>query len=218
MNGAADVGGMMGFGAISRPSDEPNFHHEWERHAFAVTLAMGATGSWTLDESRFARETLPPAVYYSSSYYQIWERALEKLMLERGLLTERELATGKVESRTPVARTLAAEDVDKVLAKGAPTGRKAAAAARFKLGDRIRAKNMHPLTHTRLPRYLRGHTGEIVRVHGVHVFPDSNADGRGEDPQWLYAVRFSAQELWGEDHSAKDTITADCWEPYLEAA
>jgi nitrile hydratase len=217
MNGAADVGGMMGFGAISHPSDEPNFHHEWEKRAFAVTLAMGATGSWTLDASRFARETLPPAIYYNSSYYQIWEKALEKLMLERGLLTEHELATARVESRKPVARTLAAEDVDKVLAKGAPTERQISTPARFKPGDRVRAKNMHPLTHTRLPRYLRGHIGEIVRVHGVHVFPDSNAHGKGEDPQWLYGVRFSARELWGKDRLARDTVTADCWEPYLEA-
>ncbi|TAN12564.1 MAG: nitrile hydratase subunit beta [Rhizobiaceae bacterium] len=216
MNGAADVGGMMGFGAISHPADEPNFHHDWERRAFAVTLAMGATASWTLDESRFARETLPPAVYYSSSYYQIWEKALEKLMLERGLLTGRELATGIVESRKPVARTLAAEDVDKVLARGAPTERASGASARFKLGDKVRAKNMHPFTHTRLPRYLRGHVGEIVHVHGVHVFPDSNAHGKGEDPQWLYAVRFSARELWGKDRPAGDTVSADCWEPYLE--
>jgi nitrile hydratase len=105
-----------------------------------------------------------------------------------------------------------------VLATGAPTERKAATPARFRPGDRVRAKNIHPVTHTRLPRYLRGHTGEIVHVHGVHVFPDSNAHGKGEDPQWLYAVRFSARELWGEDRSARDTVTADCWEPYLETA
>lgn len=217
MNGAADVGGMMGFGAINHSADEPNFHHDWEKRVLAVTLAMGATGSWTLDASRFARESLPPAVYYNSSYYQIWEKALENLMLERALLTERELATGIAESHKPVARTLAADDVEKVLASGAPTEREISVPARFKPGDKVRAKNMHPVTHTRLPRYLRGHTGEIVRVHGVHVFPDSNAHGKGEDPQWLYAVRFSARELWGEDRPPMDSVTADCWEPYLEA-
>ena len=80
----------------------------------------------------------------------------------------------------------------------------------------MRALNIHPEGHTRLPRYVRGHVGKIVRVHGTHVFPDSNAKGLGEDPHWLYAVLFSAKELWG--HDSADSVTIDLWEPYLEPA
>jgi nitrile hydratase len=218
VNGAADLGGMMGFGPVVREADEPLFHHEWERRAFALTLAMGATGSWTLDASRFARESLPPAEYLSSSYYTIWTKGLLKLMRERGLLLPGELESGRVTAAQPVPRVLKAADVAAVLARGASTEREASAPARFKAGDRVRARNMHPATHTRLPRYLRGHAGTVVRVHGVHVFPDTNAHGGGENPQWLYAVRFSARELWGGGRPAADSVTADCWEPYLEPA
>ena len=61
----------------------------------------------------------------------------------------------------------------------------------------MRAKNINPPTHTRLPRYVRGHVGMIERVIGCHVFPDSNASGAGENPQWLYTVRFDGRDLWG---------------------
>jgi nitrile hydratase len=218
MNGAADLGGMMGFGPVQREDNEPPFHAEWERRAFALTLAMGATGSWTLDASRFARESLPPAEYLSSSYYAIWFSALLKLMRERGLLVDGELEEGRVLARKPVARVLHGNEVAAAMARGSSTEREPAMPARFTVGDRVRARNMHPRPHTRLPRYLRGHAGEIVRVHGVHVFPDTNAHGGGEDPQWLYSVRFAASELWGEDRAAHDSVTADCWEPYLEPA
>jgi nitrile hydratase len=218
MNGAADLGGMMGFGPVQREDNEPPFHAEWERRAFALTLAMGATGSWTLDASRFARESLPPAEYLSSSYYAIWFSALLKLMRERGLLVDGELEEGRVLARKPVARVLHGNDVAAAMARGSPTEREPAMPARFTVGDRVRARNMHPRTHTRLPRYLRGHAGEIVRVHGVHVFPDTNAHGGGEDPRWLYSVRFAARELWGDGRAAHDSVTADCWEPYLEPA
>jgi nitrile hydratase len=93
--------------------------------------------------------------------------------------------------------------------------RQAKAPALFQIGDAVRTKNIHPQGHTRLPRYLRGHVGEIIGVHGAHVFPDSNAAGRGEDPRWLYTVRFKADEIWG--NGSRDLIHADLWEPYLEA-
>jgi nitrile hydratase len=206
MNGPQDMGGMMGFGAIAPETDEPIFHDEWERRAFGVTLAMGALRQWSIDESRFARESLPPPQYWSSTYYEIWIAGLEKLMKERGLL-----------DRAPEQfRKLTKDRVAAALARGGPCDRPATGPAKFKPGDKIRAKNMHPTGHTRLPRYVRGHAGEIVHVHGAHVFPDSNARGLGEDPQWLYAVSFSARELWG--HNTTDTVTLDLWEPYLESA
>jgi len=215
MNGAQDLGGAQGFGPVVPERDEPVFHAEWERRAFALTLAMGATGSWTLDASRHARESLPPATYLASSYYEIWLAGLEKLMLACGLVNAAELETGRArESGRPV-RVLAASDVGTVLARGGPVDRPARAPARFSVGDCVRARLMNPAGHTRLPRYVRGRPGRIHAVHGVHGFPDTNAHGRGENPTWLYCVRFEAADLWGPDTTAS-AVHLDLFEPYLE--
>jgi nitrile hydratase len=219
MNGAHDMGGMMGFGPVEPEPGEPAFHAEWERRVFALTLAMGATGLWNLDTSRRARESLHPAHYLNASYYQIWLEGLVKLMTAAGLATAEEVAAGRMlEPPAPVAGVLAAADVDRVLARGAPSAREAPAPARFRTGDRVRARNIHISGHTRLPRYVLGRRGEIAALHGAHVFPDSRAQGLGEDPQWLYTVRFTAHELWGEDRNGADCVHADLWEPYLEPA
>lgn len=219
MNGGQDLGGMMGFGPIDPEPCEPVFHAQWERRAFALTLAMGASGMWNLDMARHARESLHPARYLASSYYQIWLAGLTRLLGEANLVTPEELATGRQhEAPSPGPRVLRAADVDRVMARGTRSSREARAPARFRQGEGVRARNMHPQGHTRLPRYLRGRHGEIVALHGAHVFPDSSAHGGGEDPQWLYTVRFTARELWGEDRNEGDTVHADLWEPYLEPA
>lgn len=216
MNGAQDLGGMMGFGPVRPEPGEPAFHEEWERRAFAVTLAMGFTGQWNIDMARAARESLPPAQYLSSSYYRIWLEALQRLLLERGLVSERELADGHAAGPgRPGVAPLPAAEVPAALRRGGPSQRPLAAPARFAVGDAVRARVMNPLHHTRLPRYLRGKPGRVVAAHGGHVFPDSNAQGLGERPQWLYTVRFDAAEVWGPDTTAA-SVCADCWESYLE--
>jgi len=219
MNGAQDLGGMMGFGRIGQEPDEPWFHAPWERRAFGVTLAMGATGAWNLDMSRHARESLPPAEYLSSSYYEIWTKGVERLVVKTGLVTEEELRLGQaLAPPAPVRRVLRAEDVPAMLARGGPTEREPPGPARFAPGDRVVARNMHPAGHTRLPRYARGKPGTVERVHGAHVFPDTNAHGEGENPQWLYTVRFSGIDLWGEEADATLAVSIDAWESYLEPA
>lgn len=219
MNGGQDLGGMMGFGPIDPEPDEPVFHAQWEKRAFALTLAMGATGMWSIDKARHARESLHPARYLASSYYQIWLAGLTRLLSEANLVTPEELATGRQhEQPSPGLRVLSAADVDRIMSRGARTSREARTPARFRQGDKVRGRNMHSPGHTRLPRYLRGRRGEIVAVHGAFVFPDSNAHGGGENPQWLYTVRFTACELWGEDRNLADSVHADLWEPYLEPA
>lgn len=216
MNGPQDMGGMMGFGPVLPEASEPVFHAEWERRAFALTLAAGRTGAWNIDQSRHARERIPPAEYWSSSYYEIWLAGLIRLMTELGLVGVDEIAAGrKLRPPLPVAQVLKADEVATVLAKGGPSDRPASVPPRFKSGDQIRARNIQPEGHTRLPRYARGRRGEIVLVHGCHVFPDSTAHGLGDDPQWLYAVKFATGELWGHDTS--DCVHIDLWEPYLEA-
>jgi nitrile hydratase subunit beta len=219
VNGAQDLGGQMGFGPIELEENEPNFHAKWEERAFALTLAMGATGSWTIDASRFARETLPPAIYLSSSYYEIWTRGLEKLVVENGLVSRNELQQAEATSDSkPVKRVMKAADVAGILAKGGPADRAERQPARFKVGDAIRTKRMHPEHHTRLPRYARDTIGKIETVHGVHVFPDTNAQGKGEQPTWLYGVVFKGTDIWGPASDAKLTLRIDLWEPYLDPA
>lgn len=219
MNGAQDLGGQMGFGPIAPERDEPLFHAPWEKRALALTLACGAMGHWTIDESRHARESLHPADYLSSSYYEIWTKALEALLLRHGFVTAQELAAGEaLTAPTPPKRVLKADMVPAVLAKGGPTDRAREGAPRFKVGDRVRTILIHPRGHTRLPRYARGKVGVIEGLHGAHVFPDSNAHGGGENPDFLYTVAFDARELWGREADPASAVSIDAWEAYLEPA
>jgi nitrile hydratase len=215
MNGPHDMGGFTRFGPIAPEADEPVFHADWERRAFALVLAMGATGSWNIDMSRAARESLSASDYWTSSYYRIWIEGLIRLLKEYRLVADEEVGDGRMRSAAKPVKVLKGAEVAAVLAKGGPANRPCERAQRFRVGDRVRARNINPATHTRLPRYVRGRAGEIVRVHGTHVFPDSSAQNRGEDPQWLYGVEFSAMELWGKDNP--DKVCLDLWEPYLEA-
>lgn len=219
MNGAQDLGGMMGFGPVVPEPDEPLFHAAWERRALAVTIAAAGLGEWNLDVSRHARETLPPPEYLTSSYYEIWIKGLTRLLLDRGLVGADELAQGRAlrPARATARPALTAQAMAAALARGGPCSREATSSARFGVGDRVRTRNMHPTGHTRLPRYARGKVGVVERVHGVYVFPDSNAHGRGEDPRWCYGVVFDARELWGAEADPDLTVAVDCWEPYLEA-
>lgn len=217
MNGAHDMGGTMGFGPVAPEADEPVFHADWERRVLALAIAMGPAGGWPIDASRFARENVPPPVYLSRSYYEIWLAGLLRLLEERGLVGSDEIEAGHaLGPAKPVARVVAASDVAPMLARGASAERSPTAPPRYKVGDKVRARNSHPSGHTRLPRYVRGHRGTVELVHGTHVFPDTNASGDGENPQWLYTVRFAAPELWGESADARSSVSVDAFESYLE--
>ena len=219
MDGAHDMGGVHGFGSVTHDPNEPPFHAEWERRAFALTLAMAMPGGWNIDMSRAARENRPPREYLSKSYYEIWLAGLEKLLAERRLVERDEIEAGRaLHPPRPVRGRLSPEDIAQVLYRGAPTEREPKTAARFAIGDCVRARSVAPPTHTRLPRYVRGRVGMIELVHGCHVFPDSNALGAGEDPQWLYTVCFAGRELWGAHADPTMKVSVDAWEPYLEPA
>ncbi len=217
MNGVHDMGGMQCFGPIDQEVDEPLFHHGWERKTFALTLALGTGGAWNIDASRFVRESLPPVVYLDGGYYRIWLEALERLIQRAGLVDAVDPANGQSGLHTPKPpqfRRLEGESVEKLFARGWPSTREATRPAAFNVGDRVRTINHHPATHTRLPRYARGRFGTVAAIRGVHVFPDSNALFEGEKPDWLYSIRFDAEELWGPDTTAS-CVYLDCWQSYL---
>ena len=216
----ADLGGQAGHGAVLPEPEGELFHADWEPRVLALTLAMGATGSWNIDASRSARETLPD--YAQLDYYRIWLAALEKLMSQRGQLFGDEIAAGRMlHDPASVLRTLQAANVATALAKGTPTERDATTSARFSVGQWVRTRAEAVDHHTRLPGYVRGKRGRIERVLGAHVFADHHAQGLGEAPQWLYTVVFEAAELWGDQRqqpaqaSGGADVSVDAWESYL---
>ena len=216
MNGVHDMGGMANLGEIVIEADEPVFHHAWEGRVHAMTVASPTRTN--IDAGRHQRELIPGPEYLAMSYYEKWFRSLTELLVARGLATPAEIAAGRAapgfEMSTPV---LSAEAVADRLARRGSYLREGAAPL-FAEGAAVRTRNLNPPGHTRLPRYARGRQGVIVARRGTHVFPDSHAHGKGEDPRPLYTVRFSARELWGPDANPRDSVCLDLWEPYLEPA
>ena len=217
MDGIHDMGGMDGYGKVEPEADEPVFHEPWEGRVMAMNRAIGASGEWTIDRARFFRESLPPPVYVLASYYQKWFLGLRDLLLAHGLVDADEIQAGHAlrPGRNLARGPFTLADLPRVMTRG-KFGRPAASEARFQIGERVRAKNIHPQGHTRLPRYVRGHVGTIERIHGTHVFPDTAAAGQADHPQWLYTVVFDSRELWGEDADPSVTVSIDAFEPYLE--
>jgi nitrile hydratase len=217
MNGVHDMGGMHGMGAIEEEKNEPVFHQAWEGRVFALRRAAGAWGQWNIDFARYEVELVPAADYLRMGYYERQFAAFPEMLAKRGLLTRAE-----IESGTPVRDSpkkvppLTVEKVAVLVARGVPTSRDVAAQARFQVGENVRARNMNPVSHTRLPRYARGKFGTIHRDHGVFVFPDTNAHFLGEKAQHVYSVRFAARELWGQEARPQDSVYLDLWDDYLE--
>ena len=214
MNGVHDMGGMDGFGPVVREANEPVFHAGWEGRAYAlVSLAMRAAQS-NIDEFRHAIERMPPARYLASSYYERWLAAIETLLVEHGVVTRAELLAKQDALIDPalIANAIAARAPAAVKENpGAKPPR-----ARYATGDRVRARNLNPAGHTRLPRYVRGKAGVVARDWGVFVFPDTNAHHAGTKPQHCYSVSFDARELWGKSAGCREWVYIDLWEDYLE--
>jgi nitrile hydratase beta subunit len=217
MNGIHDMGGMHGMGPIEHEQNEPVFHSRWEGRAFALTRAMGAWGKWNLDAMRHQRERIAPSDYLRLSYYEKWLAAMIEFAIQTGLVTREEVERGKpAKGSAKLVSPMHAAEAEALVKKGVPAIRNVAAPTRFEVGQKVRARNMHPAGHTRLPRYARGKVGSIERDHGVFVFPDTNAHFQGEKPQRVYSVRFAARELWGPQASPKDSVYIDMWDDYLE--
>jgi nitrile hydratase beta subunit len=211
----------LDLGAAARDPNEPQFHHPWEARVMGMAVALGPLGRWTLDHSRSARELLPR--YRSNSYYQTWFDAMSVLLAERGLVDVAALAAAAGTAPTAGTRdprALAPERVDSVLDAGSPSLRPSQQPPRFVRGDRVRVRDEIGSLHTRAPGYVRGRTGQIVEVHGAHVFPDRRVQRRDppfdECPEWLYTVVFDGASLWGAACEPGIVVSFDAFEPYLE--
>lgn len=224
MNGAHDMGGMHGFGPVLREENEPVFHADWERTVFAMSRATRVRGLINIDESRHGIERMPPAEYLAASYYERWLSALERNLVDKGVITRQELeertALLREHPETPQPQR---EDPSLVELLKSPASalllyQREGPASRFVAGDLIVTRNVHPTGHTRLPRYARGKRGVIHAARGCYVFPDTHAHGRGEQPQPMYTVCFEGAELWGPSSEPRERVFIDLWEPYLEPA
>ena len=222
MNGVHDMGGMHGFGRIERDEPEPVFHYDWERRVFAMRVASTVP---IPGGSRYSIEQMPPGEYLKTSYYEKWLHARLKGFIDAGVLTEEEFVARLAQYRNHPdlyvphreAPERVGETMERLLSWKSPR-REQENAPRFRVGDSVRACNMHPPAHTRLPRYVRGKRGTVTRYYGVYDLQDTLPAGVQRSAQPLYAVRFDGQEIWGESAEAKSVVYLDMWESYLEPA
>ena len=217
MDGIHDMGGMDGFGPLPIERDEPVFHAPWEGRVYAMNTAVGVWGKWNIDAGRYGIEMRDPALYLQSSYYERWLYRNENLLVEHGIITCEELSNGKASSgnrETPPN----AEEIFEKQRKSRSFRVDEDVAPKFKPGDAITVRNIHPKTHTRIPRYVRSNRGVIDRDHGVFIFPDTHAQFQGTKPQHVYSVMFTAQELWGPDAPSQDKLYLDLWDDYMDPA
>ncbi|HZO81621.1 MAG TPA: nitrile hydratase subunit beta [Candidatus Binataceae bacterium] len=221
MNSVHDLGGMHGFGPVVREEHEPVFHADWEKRVFAIALALMGRRVNNVDEFRRAIEHMPPARYLAATYYEKWLHAIQSLLIEKGVATADELASGRASAPAPARGTGplgtgGGDGVESFDSAAVKLRFDKSFRPRFKPGDRVVTRNFNPEHHTRLPRYARGKRGVIRYDQGVFVFPDTHAHGRGARPQHVYTVAFEARELWGADANPRAPVYLDCWDDYLE--
>jgi len=213
MNGIHDMGGMHGLGEIGYHEHAPGFHEAWEVRVFALVQAMQLGGL------RPDIERIPAAEYLRMGYYERWYTAFVTRLIERGIVTRAEVERGHADpaavKATPVVTPVVAREL---LFRTPQTEQDLALTPRFRVGDRVRGRNIHPITHTRMPRYTRGKTGVVERDRGVFNLPDRERVSAEPTPQHVYLIHFTAHELWGEAASAHDALYIDMWEDYLETA
>ena len=222
MNGIHDLGGMDGFGPVQAEpeTEEPVFHAAWEGRVYGMVRSLGRLGLWNIDKGRYARERQHPLQYLGNSYYESWLAGLYTQLVEAGLVTAEELASGRAESSAPESlreRVLRAGQVSGLSLANPDYNREAAAPPRYKAGDAVRALNRRRPGHTREPRYVLGRVGVVHEHYGAHVYADLSAQGVDEGHH-LYCVRFDAEELWGDSANSNSVVYVDLFEDYLAPA
>lgn len=219
MDSIHDMGGMQGFGSVTYDPDEPVFEEDWHRKVFAFGAFTARLSGTNQNAFRHALERLHPVQYLAEGYYGRWLEGAHSLLVDHGVI-----APGAVEAR---ARRLQGEDVPEppdptpnkpaYEASGPGSLREVDREPRYKLGDQVRAKDIHPTGHTRLPRYVRGRRGKVTRIQPAAVLPDTHAHFVGENAQHVYEVAFDSTELWGPE-AEPFTLHIDLYEDYLEAS
>lgn len=225
MNGIHDMGGMHGFGSVEVERDEPVFHSRWEARVLGMTQSLDSSGIYNLDEFRHEIELMGAPAYITATYYGRWLFALESLLARKGILRRAEVEARIAERHRDAAHYTSPRFAARNWPLPAsaqddcgPSRREVAVVPRFAVGDPVRALNLHPAGHTRLTAYARGKQG-VIRLVNPHawVLPDTRAHHAGDNPQPVYAVAFSAAELWGPQAEANVWVNIDMCEDYLEA-
>ena len=220
MDGIHDMGGMHGFGPIVREENEPVFHHAWEGRVYAMSMwrQVPIDGGF-----RYAIERINPAHYLATSYYEKWLYVITQAYIAAGVFTQAELDDRVAQFRSNPNAALpqpknpefaqriaieifAPESLRKVID----------IQPAFDIGDTVKARNIHPAGHTRMPRYVRGKRGVVTQYYGIQDIDDTMPSGVQAQPQPLYSVRFDAEELWGKSAEPNCAIYIDMWESYLE--
>ena len=219
MSKVHDMGGRLDPRRIDITSSNIKFKAEWEKDVFAITLALGFSGLWNLDRSRYARESLEPQDYLQFGYFEKWLAGLINLLGENGIIKDGKESEGNFKKSS--FRVLEAKNVKKLLHMGGPTKRDSGTEKKFNLGETVSVRTENSNTkvekgHTRLPDYVKGRSGKVIAYHGSHVLPDANAHFLGESPEALYSVEFKSQDLWDKFEHIEDSVVVDLWESYLE--
>ena len=221
MDGIHDMGGMHGFGKVEPEQDEPVFHAPWEGRCLALNRAMGAIGAWTHRRGPRRHRELAAGCLFGELVLRQMGAAVWKTWSSPAALpapTKLPPATrcdhgNRLDAQTHSGRRAAHADA-RLFRSPAASGRRASSSATA-CARKISIRQ----THTRLPRYARGHVGVIEAIRGCHVFPDSRSrTARGENPQWLYTVLFDGRELWGEAGDPTLKVSIEAFEPYLDPA
>lgn len=216
MDGIHDLGGRQGFGRIDTDEPEEPFHAAWEARLYGIVRAMSRPRDWTIDKFRYTREQIAPVDYLTRPYYDQWMQTYAAMLVDSGLATVKEIASGRSESgpapvRPPMSAAAVRDQLHRLVRFDRPYDRE----PRFRVGDSVRARRNGAAGHTRLPGYVRGHVGRITHYRGAHVLPDASALGI-ERAEPLYTVAFAAGELWPDAENARDRVHVDLWESYLE--
>ena len=219
MSKVHDMGGRLDPRRIDITSSNIKFKAEWEKDVFAITLALGFSGLWNLDRSRYARESLEPQDYLQFGYFEKWLAGLINLLGENSIIKDGKESEGNFKKSS--FRVLEAKNVKKLLHMGGPTKRDSTTEKKFNLGETVSVRTDNSNTkvekgHTRLPDYVKGRSGKVIAYHGSHVLPDANAHFLGESPEALYSVEFKSQDLWDKFEHIEDSVVVDLWESYLE--
>ena len=218
MDGVHDLGGIQGFGPIEIEDDHVPSKSDWGVRSFAIQLSASYPGGFSVDWIRHVAQCIPPAAYLDIEYYDRWYRMVAGVLLDGGWVSLDELKSGKSTAMPSGAGpALQPEAVATIMREGMQSTRPAQGQEAFSVGDAVMAKFHAPLGPTRLPRYVRGQTGQIEGFRGWHALPD--ACGLGEDrAEPLYNVSFLAHRIWDDVTAPNDKVYLDLWQSYLDPA